>query len=65
MSLQDLQENISHLFKGELEAFSKWFEEFLADQWDKEIEQDAAAGRLDKIIAQVEADYAAGLCTAL
>ena len=28
--------------------------------WDKQIEEDAAAGRLDHIIAEIESDVAAG-----
>lgn len=65
MSLQDLQENVSHLPKEELDAFSKWFEEFMADQWDKEIERDVAAGRFNEIIARVKANDESGLSTPL
>ena len=32
----------------------------MRDAWDKEIEADAAAGRLDHIVQEVEADIAAG-----
>ncbi len=32
----------------------------LWDSWDKEIEADAAAGRLDHLVQEVEADIAAG-----
>ncbi len=44
---------------------SAWFQEFMADEWDKEIERDVAAGRLDKIIAKADADIEAGRCTPL
>lgn len=38
---------VSQLSTHELLQFSEWFEEFLADQWDKKIEADILAGRLD------------------
>jgi hypothetical protein len=65
MSLQLLQENIAHLSKEELDAFSKWFEEFMADQWDKEIERDILAGKFDAAGKQAIEDLHAGRCTPL
>ncbi len=44
----------------ELSQFSKWFEEFMADEWDRKIEQDVADGKFDKIIQKVDADINAG-----
>ena len=34
--------------------------EFQADVWDKQIEEDAKAGRLDKLTAEALADHKAG-----
>ena len=65
MSLQHLQENVAHLSKEELDAFSKWFEEFMADQWDKEIEEDALAGKFDEAGKRAIEDFDAGRCTPL
>jgi hypothetical protein len=42
-----------------------WFKEYMADEWDKEIERDAAAGKFDKIVAKVDANFEAGRCTPL
>jgi hypothetical protein len=36
-----------------------WFAEFHAELWDKEIEADAEAGRLDKFVAKAKAEIAA------
>lgn len=63
MSVQDLQQTVEHLSKEELDQFSKWFEEYMADQWDAQIERDAKAGRFDSIIEKVRANHAAGLST--
>ena len=47
MSVDELEVVVSHLSPEELTRFSEWFEEFLAEQWDRQIEADALAGRLD------------------
>lgn len=47
MSVKDLELAVSKLSSEELVVFSQWFEEFLADQWDIQIEADILAGRLD------------------
>jgi hypothetical protein len=65
MSVQDLQQTVEHLSKEELDQFSKWFEEYMADQWDAQIERDAKAGRFDAMAAKVRADHRAGLTTPL
>jgi hypothetical protein len=42
-----------------------WFEEFLADQWDRQIEADAAAGKLDHLAKKADEDFEADRCTEL
>lgn len=46
-NVQELEMAVSQLSDNELMQFSEWFEEFVADQWDKKIEADILAGRLD------------------
>ncbi len=65
MSLQELEARITQLPPAELEEFSKWFEEFLADEWDRKIEADIEAGRLDAAGQQADEDFVAGRCTPL
>ena len=38
MSLQDIESAIAQLSPAELAKLSEWFEEFLAREWDKQIE---------------------------
>ena len=45
---------------AELAEFRRWFVEFDADAWDKQIEQDASAGKLDVMAAEALADYRSG-----
>ena len=45
--------------------FARWFEEYLADAWDKRIEADIRAGRLDEAGRRADADFEAGRCKPL
>lgn len=65
MSVQELESAVSNLSKEELATFSQWFEEYLADEWDRQIEADARAGKFDAMGARARADYEAGRCTPL
>jgi hypothetical protein len=65
MSLSELEAAVSGLPEADLAAFTKWFEEFLADAWDRRIEADVRAGRLDEAGRQADADFEAGRCTPL
>jgi hypothetical protein len=65
MSVEDLQSAVELLPAEELERFSRWFEEYLADQWDRRIETDILAGRLDEAGRRADEDFEAGRCTPL
>ena len=65
MSVDELQTAVSQLSTEELSRFSQWFEEFLAEQWDREIEADILAGRLDAAGKRADEDFEAGRCTPL
>jgi hypothetical protein len=45
---------------GDLKAFSEWFAEFEAERWDRQIEEDSASGKLDKLAEEALADHRAG-----
>ncbi len=65
MSVQELEAAVTQLSKEELSVFSQWFEEYVADEWDRQIEADARAGRFDAPGKRAKADYEAGRCTPL
>jgi hypothetical protein len=65
MSLQELEAEISRLPEGELAAFARWFDEYRADAWDRRIEEDIGAGRLDEAGRRADAEFQAGKCTPL
>jgi len=65
MSLQELESAVTQLSADELSLFSQWFEEFAAEQWDRQVERDILAGRFDAAGKRAIADYEAGRCTPL
>jgi hypothetical protein len=46
-----------------LDGFRERFAQFEADIWDRQIEQDVAAGRLDDLANEALEDPRAGRCT--
>lgn len=44
----------------DLERFRRWFREFDADAWDRQIEEDAKNGKLDFLAEEALAEYQAG-----
>jgi len=65
MGVEDLELAVSKLSSEELMVFSQWFEEFLADQWDMQIEADILTGRLDAVGKRADDALQAGLVTPL
>ncbi|RWP38253.1 hypothetical protein [Mesorhizobium sp.] len=58
--LEQIEKSVAELSPEELKAFAAWFETLKADMWDRQIEADAKAGRLDKLAEQALADHRAG-----
>jgi hypothetical protein len=65
MSIEELQTAVAQLPAEDLARFSKWFEEFLAEQWDQQIEADIQNGRLDAAGRGADEEFEAGRCTPL
>jgi hypothetical protein len=65
MSVTELEKAVSSLPLGEFKEFRQWFADYDMAQWDKQIEEDSAAGRLDHWIERAMEDYHAGRTTDL
>ena len=65
MSVEEIESAVSKLSATELTRFSKWFEEFAADEWDRQIEADIRAGQLDAAGKRADEHFEAGKCTPL
>ena len=58
--LEALEEEIKKLSPEELAQLREWLLERDAEEWDREIERDAASGKLDKLFEKSLADHRAG-----
>ncbi len=65
MSLDELETAVINLPAEELGAFTRWFEEYVAEAWDRRIEADIRVGRLDEAGRRADADFEAGRCRPL
>jgi hypothetical protein len=65
MSLQELQAAVAGLPADQLDAFLHWLEEYRADAWDRQIEEDVRAGRFEAVIRRVDEAFEAGECKPL
>ena len=60
MTLADLEKAVAKLAPDDLARFRAWFEAFDAARFDKKIERDAKAGKLDKLAGDAVADFRKG-----
>jgi hypothetical protein len=58
--VEALEEEIKKLSPEELAQLRDWLLERDAEEWDREIERDAASGKLDKLFEKSLADHRAG-----
>lgn len=58
--VQLIEEEIKKLSSEELAQLRDWFLQLDAERWDKELEVDAASGRLEKVFEKSLADHRAG-----
>jgi hypothetical protein len=56
---------VKRLPKRDLARFRKWFVEYDAVVWNRQLETDAAAGRLHAMIREAQRDHRAGRTKAL
>ena len=64
-TVQEIERALAHLPKRELRTFRSWFEEFDAQAWDRQFEQDVQAGKLDAMADAALRDLEKGRCTKL
>jgi hypothetical protein len=58
--VHEIEQAVAQLSESQLAEFRRWFAEFDADAWDKQIEADAAAGKLDALAEEALAEYRSG-----
>ena len=57
--VNEIEEAVRRLTAAELDAFRTWFAEFDAAAWDRQMEGDVAAGRLDSLADHLDKKRAA------
>jgi hypothetical protein len=65
MSVQELENAIRQLSKEDFARLAQWIDDYRAEQWDRRIEADIRAGRLDEAGRRADSDFEAGRCTPL
>jgi hypothetical protein len=63
--VEAVEREIQSLSPSELAAFRKWFHEFDAAAWDRQIEEDVRAGKLDRLADEALQALKGGKCTEL
>ena len=65
MSLTEIKTAVDGLSATEFAELVAFIRERDADAWDKQFEEDVAAGRLAHLATQADADFKAGRCIPL
>ncbi len=63
--VEQIENRIKTLSPEDLAKLRAWFAEFDAQAWDRQIEADSAAGKLDHFIEESLAEHKAGKSRAL
>lgn len=63
--ISEIEGIVSKLSRNDLSAFRDWFQEFDADAWDRQFENDVATGRLDALAEEALRDLRENRCTDL
>ena len=61
MGIKQIEKAIAQLPAEDLAELMSWLEDYHAQIWDKRIEEDLDAGRLDALLDEVDQEYEAGL----
>ena len=64
-TVHEIEQAIRGLEPQDLAALRDWFAAFDAELWDRQLEQDVAAGRLDRLAEEALRDLSEGRCTDL
>jgi hypothetical protein len=59
-SIEEIEKAVAELTPEQLAKFRAWFDEFQARMFDKQIERDAKAGKLDKLMSRARENHNAG-----
>ena len=61
-TIEEIEQAVRRLSPEELAIFRAWFATFDAESWDRQLESDVAAGRLDALADEALQDFRDGRC---
>lgn len=64
-NLQEIETAVQRLSVEDLTRFRSWFVEFDAEVWDRQLEEDVRAGRLDRLAEEALREHREGRTTEL
>ena len=64
-TVQEIESAIRHLDDGALGQLSHWFEDYLAEKWERRFAADAQSGKLDVLGASADRAFEEGKCRPL
>jgi hypothetical protein len=62
-TMAEIEDAVRRLSPEDLAAFRDWFVQLDAEAWDRQIEEDVTAGRLDSLAEEALEDLKQGRCT--
>ena len=65
MSVAEIESAITQLPANDFAELMAWLQEYRQRAWDKQIEEDLAAGRLDALLAEANDEHRQGLAQPL
>ncbi len=65
MTVKEIEKAIEKLSEDDLSELREWFYKLDNEVWDKQIESDVKAGKLDRLAEKAISDYRAGKCKEL
>lgn len=65
MGIAEIESAITQLPAKEFAELMAWLQEYHGRAWDKQIEDDLAAGRLDSLMTEANEEYRQGLAKPL
>lgn len=58
--LEKIEESVAALSDAELKRFASWFADYQWERWDRQLEQDVEAGKLDQLAYQALTEFDTG-----
>ncbi|MBE9048031.1 hypothetical protein IQ255_27160 [Pleurocapsales cyanobacterium LEGE 10410] len=58
--IKEIEEAVKKLSEEDLRKFRAWFASYDADIWDKQVEYDAASGKLNEMANEALSEYKEG-----